>query len=51
MIINEVQGQYLKEVGFDTREECFSHMWLSQKLVLQKLTYTGSQRKNNEFSS
>jgi hypothetical protein len=34
MIINTAQAVSLKEVGIDLREECFSHMWLAQRLVL-----------------
>jgi hypothetical protein len=34
MIINKAQGQFLKEVGIDLREEGFLHMWLAQKLVM-----------------
>jgi hypothetical protein len=33
---NKVQSQSLKAVGIDLREEYFSHMWLAQKLALQK---------------
>jgi hypothetical protein len=36
MIINEAQSRSKKEGGMDLREECFSHMWLAKKLVLQK---------------
>jgi hypothetical protein len=39
MIINKDQGQSLKEVGTDLKEECFLHVWLFQKMVLQKGLY------------
>jgi hypothetical protein len=34
--MSNAQGQSLKEVGIDLREECFPHMWLAQKMVLQE---------------
>jgi hypothetical protein len=41
--MNKAQGQSLKEVGIDFRDERYvfhmyswAHAWLSQKLVLQK---------------
>jgi hypothetical protein len=40
MIINKSQGQSLKEVGIDLREECFSHghyMWHALELVPEKI--------------
>lgn len=43
MIMNKV----LKKLGIDLREECFSHMWPVQKLVLQRFTCTGSITKNS----
>jgi hypothetical protein len=48
MIITKAQGQSLKKkVGMYFRVECFSHMWLAQQLVLQKLTYTGPTGKSS----
>jgi hypothetical protein len=44
MIISNAEGQSLKEVSIGVGEECFSCMWLVQKLVLEKLTYTGDRK-------
>jgi hypothetical protein len=35
------QGQSLKEVGIDLREECFS-MWLVESWFCKSLTYSGT---------
>jgi hypothetical protein len=46
MIINTAEGQYLKEVGIDLREEYFFHICgLLKSWFCKRLTYTGTQRK------
>jgi hypothetical protein len=46
MIIDKALSQSLQEVGTDLKEECFSHMCLSQKSILQKVCkYWNPQEK------
>jgi hypothetical protein len=34
--ISKAQGESLKEVGINLREECFANVWLAQEFDLQK---------------
>jgi hypothetical protein len=46
---NKAQGQSLKVVDIDLREEFFLHMWLAQKLVLQKACIYWCQQEKQQM--
>jgi hypothetical protein len=46
--ISRAQGQSLKELCIDLRQECFPHMLLTENWFCRRFTHSGAKRKINK---